>query len=224
MNTEVNPGNLSLFEEIPQTRIEAKKEAHIFLGSKWGCQTGLIQVLWIRGDLAVRTSCVKDMAFIDKVQKDNSFAVGFIQKSVWEKYVFGGERNFIVLICEKNSDPVGYVLITPGKGVGSHAKIQQIAVRNDARRLDYGTALLIVGQDFCEDFGRRGFTLRCRIDLESNLFWEALGFEKYGIWEKGKANHVGMIASNDINLWRIELNEKQGRLIFPISNSPEVRP
>jgi len=31
-------------------------------------------------------------------------------------------------------------------------------------------------------------------------------------WEKGKANHVGMIASNDINLWRIELNNKQGRL------------
>ena len=44
------------------------------------------------------------------------------------------------------------------------------------------------------------------LDLESNRFWQALGFEKYGTWEKGKINHVGFKASNDINLWRIDLN------------------
>ena len=88
----------------------------------------------------------------------------------------------------------------------TYAKIQQIAVRNDARRLDYGTALLAVARDFCEHFGLRGFTLRCRTDLESNFFWSALGFRRYGTWEKGKANHVGMIASDNINLWKIDLN------------------
>ena len=89
---------------------------------------------------------------------------------------FGAERNFVVLLCEKNVDPVGYILLTPGKGSMTYAKIQQIVVRNDARRLDYGSALLAVARNFCETFGLRGFTLRCRTDLESNFFWQALGF------------------------------------------------
>ncbi len=173
------------------------------------CSTGLINILYNDNikNISVRTSTIKDMLLIDKLQKENSFAVGFIQKTVWEKYVFGGMRNFVVLICEANNDAVGYVLITPGKKAYSYAKIQQIAVRNDARRLHYGTALIDVCRQFCEKFNRIGFTLRCRKDLESNNFWLQLGFEKYAIWEKGKINHVGFKASNDINLYKIELNK-----------------
>jgi GNAT superfamily N-acetyltransferase len=176
---------------------------------KFDCGTGLLNILYNDkiNDLLVRTSTIKDMLLVDKLQKENSYAVGFIQKSVWEKYVWGGERNFIVLICESNNDAVGYVLITPGMGAYKYAKIQQIAVRNDARRLQYGTALIEVCREFCETFGRLGFTLRCRTDLDSNYFWRHLGFEKYGVWEKGKINHVGFKASNDINLWKIDLNK-----------------
>ena len=181
---------------------------------KFDCSTRLIHILYSDKDLIVRNSSITDWLFVDKLQKENSFAVGFIQDTIWEKYVWGGERNFVVLICEKNADPVGYILITPGKGTMTYAKIQQIVVRNDARRLDYGTALLSVAKNFCESFGLRGFTLRCRTDLESNYFWSALGFYKYGVWEKGKRNHVGMIASNDINLWKIELNTKLIALPF----------
>lgn len=173
---------------------------------KFDCATGLINVLYQNNDLVVRNARAIDVAFIDKLQKDNSYAVGFIQRTVWDKYVFGGERNFVVFICEKNNDTVGYVLVTPGRGVNSYVKIQQIAVRDDARRLDYGSALISVVRDFCETFQRCGATLRCRVDLESNRFWRALGFENYGTWEKGKVNHVGFKASNDINLWRIDLN------------------
>jgi GNAT superfamily N-acetyltransferase len=173
---------------------------------KFDCATGLLNVLYRNGDLVVRNAREIDITFIDKLQKENSYAVGFIQRTVWDKYVFGGERNFVVFICEKNADTVGYVLVTPGKGVNSYVKIQQIAVRDDARRLDYGSALIAVVRDFCETFQRSGATLRCRVDLESNRFWQALGFVKYGTWEKGKINHVGFKASNDINLWRIELN------------------
>ena len=110
---------------------------------KFNCATGLINILWNDSSgLIVRTSTIKDMLFIDKLQKENSNAVGFIQKSVWEKYVFGGERNFVVLIAEMNNDPVGYVLITPAVSSYKYAKIQQIVIRNDARRLHYGKALL----------------------------------------------------------------------------------
>jgi GNAT superfamily N-acetyltransferase len=183
---------------------------------KFDCATGLVNVLYTKDDLIVRNSTMKDMLFIDKLQKDNSFAVGFIQKTVWEKYVFGGERNFVVFVCEKNNDPVGYILITPGKGVGTHIKIQQIAVRDDARRLDYGSALIAVVRDFCNTFNRAGATLRCRIDLDSNKFWKALGFDQYGTWLKGTVNHVGFKASNDINLWRIDLNDVQLKLFNPL--------
>lgn len=171
------------------------------------CSTGIIKNLFKNGDIVVRTSTIKDMLLVDKLQKENSYAVGFIQKTIWENYVWGGERNFIVLICEVNNDAVGYVLITPGKGGYTYAKIQQIAVRNDARRLQYGSALITVCRQFCNKFGRKGFTLRCRVDLESNKFWQNLGFENYATWEKGKINHVGFKASNDINLWKIDLND-----------------
>jgi hypothetical protein len=175
---------------------------------KFDCSTGIINILYndTIKNIIVRNANIKDILLIDKLQKENSYAIGFIQNTVWDKYVFGGERNFIVLICEANNDPVGYVLITPGKSSYKYAKIQQIAIRNDARRLHYGTALLDVCKQFCIEFGRIGFTLRCRTDLESNKFWANLGFEKYGVWEKGKINHVGFKASNDINLWKIELN------------------
>jgi GNAT superfamily N-acetyltransferase len=176
---------------------------------KFDCSTGLINILYndpIK-NISVRTSTIKDILLIDKLQKENSYAVGFIQKTIWEKYVFGGERNFVVFICESNNDAVGYVLITPGKGSYKYAKIQQIAVRNDARRLQYGTALLDVCRQFCETFHRIGFTLRCRQDLESNKFWKSLGFQNYAVWEKNKVNHVGFKASDDINLWKIELNK-----------------
>jgi len=175
---------------------------------KFDCATGLINVLYQKGDLLVRNAREIDIAFIDKLQKDNSYAVGFIQRTVWDDYVFGGGRNFVVFICEKNNDPVGYILLTPGRGANSYVKIQQIAVRDDARRLDYGSALIAVVRDFCETFERIGARLRCRTDLESNKFWQALGFIKYGVWEKGKINHVGFKASKDINLWQIDLNNK----------------
>ena len=176
---------------------------------KFDCSTGLINILY-KDDIAnisVRTSTIKDMLLVDKLQKENSYAVGFIQKTIWEDYVWGGKRNFIVLICEANNDAVGYVLITPARGSYKYAKIQQICVRNDARRLYYGKALIEVCRDFCETFARIGFTLRCRTDLDSNLFWKNLGFENYGVWEKGRINHVGFKASDDINLWKIDLNK-----------------
>lgn len=174
---------------------------------KFDCATGLINILYQKDDLLVRNGTMSDQIFIDKLQKENSHAVGFIQRTVWEKYVFGGERNFVVFVCEKNNDCVGYILLTPGKGPYTYTRIQQIAVRDDARRLDYGSALIHVVKDFCETFQRIGARLRCRVDLESNHFWLALGFTNYGVWKKGMINHVGFKASNDINLWQIDIND-----------------
>lgn len=174
---------------------------------KFDCSNGIINVLHISGDLIVRNAVFSDSKFIDKLQKENSYAVGFIQRTIWDKYVFGGERNFFVLMVEKNKDPVGYTLVTPGRTSGSFCKIQQIAVRNDSRRLHYGSALIDVIRIFCKNHERVGVSLRCREDLESNWFWNRLGFIKYGVWKKGRLNHVGFKASADINLWKMKLND-----------------
>lgn len=175
---------------------------------EFDCSTGNTNIISVKDDLVVRTSAVDDQSYIDKLQKENSYAVGFIQRTIWDEYVFGGKRNFVAFTVEKNGDRVGYILVTPGKGVGQYAKIQQIAIQEDARRLEYGTMLIDAVRQLCEKLGRVGVTLRCRMDLDANKFWEALGFKVYGIWEKGKVNHVGFKASNDIILWRIELNTK----------------
>jgi GNAT superfamily N-acetyltransferase len=113
----------------------------------------------------------------------------------------------------KNDDSVGYALVTPGSKMGDFVRIQQIAVRADARRLHYGSMLIRCIKDFCQAHGRVGAQLRCRIDLESNDFWRGLGFSLYGCVKKGSLNHVGFSASNDINLWRIKLND--GMLTMP---------
>jgi GNAT superfamily N-acetyltransferase len=175
---------------------------------KFNCATGISNILYVKDDLTVRTAIPTDQMFLDKLQNENSYAIGFVPNSYWEKAVWGGIKNSVLLICEKNNDPVGYVYLTPGRAPHSYAKIQQIAVREDARRLDYGSALLAVVKEFCNTFDRIGVTLRCRIDLESNKFWQALGFGLYGVWQKGRINHSGFKASNDINLWRIDLNDK----------------
>jgi GNAT superfamily N-acetyltransferase len=162
----------------------------------------------------VRTASILDAPLIDKLQRENSYAVGFIQRTIWDKYVFGGERNFFVLIVEANADAVGYCLVTPGRGVNSAVRIQQIAVRQDARRLKYGSALLQVIREFCAENGRSGARLRCRADLESNYFWQSLGFRCYGVWAKGQRNHVGMKASDDINQWAIEFGLAPTMFVF----------
>jgi GNAT superfamily N-acetyltransferase len=189
---------------------------------RFDCALGIATVLRIEGDLTVRTASVVDVPLIDKLQRDNSYAVGFIQRTIWDRYVFGGERNFFVLIVEANHDPVGYCLVTPGRSPNSWVRIQQIAVRLDARRLSYGRALLHVIREFCVEHQRVGARLRCRADLESNLFWRAMGFRCYEVWQKGRLNHVGMKASDDINLWERDMDVVPNLLSLP--DTDEVEP
>ena len=178
---------------------------------RFDCSTGIANILHYNKeeDILVRTSTIKDWLIIDKLLNENSNAIGFIPKTYFEKAVWGGQKNAMVFICESNNDQVGYVYITPGKKYASFAKIQQIAVRDDARRLKYGTALMQVCKEFCIKFGRKGFTLRCRQDLSSNYFWQALGFVQYGVWEKGRYKRSSrLVASDDINLYKISLNHQ----------------
>ena len=190
---------------------------------EFDCATGLINILWNGGDIIVRNATYRDASIIDKLQRENSYAVGFIQNTIWDKYVFGGERNFFVLVVEANNDPVGYTLITPGRGMGSYLRIQQIAVRDDARRLKYGHALMAVIERFATEQNRAGARLRCRADLESNHFWRAMGFTVENVVRKGAVNHVGFNASDDINLWMREFDQVPRLFVPERVLEPELR-
>jgi hypothetical protein len=73
---------------------------------KFDCSKGIINVLYKDEfkNISVRTSTIKDYLIVDKLQKENSFAVGFIPKTYFEKAIWGGEKNSILLICESNND------------------------------------------------------------------------------------------------------------------------
>lgn len=148
-------------------------------------------------DILVRTTTPEDWTFINSLMKSESDKVGFLSDRTWHKYVWGGERNFMTFLCLVNNDPVGYVLLTPGHPMKS-AKLQQVVIQHDARRLEYGTALVSACADFCSDYSRSGVALRCRADLQANHFWNALGFKAVAIYKKGSVNHMGFKASDDI--------------------------
>jgi len=64
---------------------------------KFDCSTGLINVLYNDEilNISVRTSTIKDMLLVDKLQKENSYAVGFIQK-IFGKIMFGVAKEILL--------------------------------------------------------------------------------------------------------------------------------
>lgn len=162
------------------------------------CSDGIQKTLIIRGEIEIRTTTPDDWSYLNKLMKEESSCIGFLQQRTWDRYVWGGERNFVTLLCLRNHQPVGYCFFTPGKGANRPVKIQQLVVQKDCRRIEHGTALCDSVADFAKQNDRSGISLRCRADLEANDFWEALGFKLVRVVSKGAINHVGMKASNDI--------------------------
>ena len=165
---------------------------------QFSCREDIARPLIVRSDILVRTTSPKDFLFINSLMKMEAKSVGFLSTRTFESYVWGGGRNFMCFLCLVNNDAVGYVLLTPGRGIQTTAKIQQIVIRKDARLLEYGRALVDACVDFCVEFNRSGIQLRCRADLEANKFWQCLGFSLVKVFQKGSKNHMGFTASNDI--------------------------
>jgi len=122
-----------------------------------------------------------DLAEMDSLRRANQEVVGFVPMSKWEWHI--GNRPRTLLIMRENDDMVGYLYWTAGLPV---AAIQQLVVREDARRFERGTALVGSAVMAMEHPNRYGVTCRCRCDLEAVLFWEALGWEKIRLEESGR--------------------------------------
>jgi hypothetical protein len=173
------------------------------LGIKFGkfdCRHSSSNILLVRNDIIVRTTTPADWIYINHLAKDNSSSIGFLQKRTWHDYVWGGQRNFLCFIIEVSQIPVGYILLTPGF-TNKPVRVQQIVIQEDVRRWEYGTALIDTVELFRKEYKRSGIILRCRTDLEANLFWQILGFTLVHIQKQGTLNHMRFSASKDINIY-----------------------
>ena len=113
---------------------------------------------------------LSDLDYIDHLSRNESEAVGFIPKSRYEKEITG-ESNGLVLVAKENNDHVGFLYATRNNQGVTH--IQQVAIQEDARRLERAT-LLVEASIRPTDWL---VSLRCATDLDSTKFWESLGFQ-----------------------------------------------
>lgn len=132
----------------------------------------------------LRIGYSNDIKFIDSLRKKEGNALGFIPLDVYisilERCTTGNGKlardrwkYCDILITEDNGEQTGYCFVSYSSPI---AKIVQIVVRNDARR--WHRALLMINkvEKDAISFGKHSIEARVAYDLESNYFWNAIGF------------------------------------------------
>ena len=133
-----------------------------------------------RDGTTLRNASGPDWIYIDSLRKREGAALGFIPKDV---YISVLERRRVhnrdrwryqeVLVTEDNGQLTGFAMTSYH---ATMANIFQIVVQQDARR--WHRALLMA--DYIEEraraLGKAGVKCRVACDLESNLFWRAIGY------------------------------------------------
>ena len=156
---------------------------------------------------------ISDIKYIDWLRAKESEAVGFIPKVRYEMEITG-DRGGDILLAKENNDLVGFVYVTYGPPLS--AKIQQIVIQEDARRMERATALLDEIAKRARNRGCAEIGCRCAEDLEANIFWKSLGFTKVSegmgksVYSRGKAK-LGK-RGRHINIYRRLSGLYQARL------------
>jgi GNAT superfamily N-acetyltransferase len=138
----------------------------------------------------VREAIIKDIVYVVSLSKKESFSLGFIPKMAYEAAITGikkGKRwspvcNDKLFVCTVNNDLVGFCLASFGRrnAIYRTGKIAQICLQEDARKLERGKLLLNSVIEWGKKINTLSFSAGCADDLESNLFWLAMGWNKIG--------------------------------------------
>lgn len=129
----------------------------------------------------VRDAVSCDWLYIDSLRKREGSALGFIPKDAYTSVLEGRqianrERHKYqrIIVTEDNGDLTGFCYAS---FASDWASIIQIVVQSDARR--WHRAILMVDLVEAEASKRSNIGIKCRvaIDLESNWFWRAIGYE-----------------------------------------------
>ena len=160
----------------------------------------------------IRLATLADLDYVKHLANREGYAVGFVPSPAYEAAITGeksGKRwsltcNDRLWICEEAGDQVGFLLAS----FGAETRVTQIAVQEDARRLDRGLGLLDAAHAEGQARGIDGIRAGCADDLDSNAFWEAMGFTHYGTRlgvhyesKRESTRHVNVWRKNASQLW-----------------------
>ncbi len=129
----------------------------------------------------IESASVADVPGIDALRRAEQEAVGFLPLSRYEEEAMRDRGT--LLTVRDNDDLTGFLFWTAGRPI---ATIQQVVVRQDARRRERATALVEEAVRRMELAGRHGVTCRCRLDLDAVDFWMALRFQPIALEESGR--------------------------------------
>lgn len=176
-----------------------------------------ISPLFARGDMVIRHSKPEDLPYIRHLQRQESYALGWIPEQIMERVwgVKGHRFSGWILLCEVNLQPVGFVFAAPGATPPYLGRIYQCAVQEDARREEYGTFLIDCIEGLAKKTKTSGFQLRCASELPANYFWQRLGYRPERVVKPGeRVGDSPRVVRRCLNLlvkrWRQELWEVRG--------------
>tara|TARA_R100001510_G_C7651034_1_gene208633 strand:+ start:146 stop:646 length:501 start_codon:yes stop_codon:yes gene_type:complete len=161
--------------------------------------------------MIVRYANIKDLKYINHLSKKETKSLGFIPNSAYEAAITGiknGKRwsnvcNDKIWVIEENKDLVGYLLMS----FGNWAKVNQIAIQEDARLIERGKKLLKTGIEYANSYGRQDFVCGCADDLPSNFFWQQMGWKKIG--KRKGISHTNTwkeTSKRDVNVYQYQIN------------------
>jgi len=142
--------------------------------------------------LTIRGAAEPDISYVMSLMRANRESVGGLpQPAIMERI----ERD-TVLLASINNDPVGYLLYDLRDG---HLRIPQACIQYDARRKQYGVALVAA---MLSKHDPAHVSLRCAADLEANVFWRDMGFTCVHTTPGGKRR------GRTINVWEMWLQPR----------------
>ena len=154
-------------------------------------------------DLEIRLATTSDLKYIDHLQKKNAEDLAFYPLSGLEKEI---ERHRITLAIV-NGSSAGYLYY----GVPRESlKIHQACIEYDLRGQWYGAGLVSNLENMCKMKGCMSIRLRCASSLDSNGFWEKMGYKCTSVQPGGGSR------MRDINVWIKNLQEP----LFQIEEEP----
>jgi GNAT superfamily N-acetyltransferase len=145
---------------------------------------------------ALRVAKPEDLKILIELHKPESKSLGFLPAAAVSAYISWRS----VIIGDVNDDDLSFLLFRHNsRDYPGITLIHQACVRQDARHIQIGTALIQRVAQAARMKGDAALQLWCRGNLEANRFWHALGFEPVAIKAGGKKRNIPVIG------WRFPL-------------------
>jgi len=159
----------------------------------------------------VRLANIADLPYVIDLANKEGNSLGFIPKPAYEAAITGIKRgkrwsltcNDKLWVEEENGDLVGFLMAS----FGGIVKVNQIAIQEDARKIERGRLLIeSLKNHAIQNVNKSNFGCGCADDLESNLFWQAIGWSKVGqrngihfsnTWKQSSKRKVNLYRYNE---------------------------